>query len=100
MVLSWLHKVARGKRRSLLALEDDLQSLKHPEATTLNRKLGDLLRYLHDIVGIVHCDVKPDNLLLRRALCLSGFHPIKALGFNAGVVAILFPPPKPPPIPD
>jgi len=23
------------------------------------------LRYLHDIVGIVHCDVKPDNLLLR-----------------------------------
>jgi len=23
------------------------------------------LRYLHDIVGLVHCDVKPDNLLLR-----------------------------------
>ena len=23
------------------------------------------LRYLHDVVGIVHCDVKPDNLLLR-----------------------------------
>ncbi len=23
-------------------------------------------RYLHDVVQIVHCDVKPDNLLLRR----------------------------------
>jgi len=23
------------------------------------------LRYLHDVVGLVHCDVKPDNLLLR-----------------------------------
>lgn len=32
-------------------------------------------RYLHDVVQIVHCDVKPDNLLLRRG---STVHHIKS----------------------
>merc|ERR1712151_851077 len=33
---------------------------------TFAKQLVFALRFLHDVVGLVHCDVKPDNLMLRH----------------------------------
>lgn len=49
-------------------LESNLRKIgKQPLEKVLHfgKQIMRSLRYLHDIVGIVHCDVKPDNLLLR-----------------------------------
>jgi len=49
-------------------LESNLRSIgKQPLSKVLafSKQIMRALRYLHDFVGLVHCDVKPDNLLLR-----------------------------------
>lgn len=49
-------------------LESNLRSIgKQPleKVLAFSKQLLQSLRYLHDVVGLVHCDVKPDNLLLR-----------------------------------
>jgi len=49
-------------------LESNLRSIgKQPLSKVLafSKQILRALRFLHDFVGLVHCDVKPDNLLLR-----------------------------------
>lgn len=49
-------------------LESNLRSIgRQPLEKVLqfSKQILKALRFLHDLVGVVHCDVKPDNLLLR-----------------------------------
>jgi len=68
----FVHKVEpSGEEHLCMAfekLESNLRSIgKQPLVKVLqfSKQLLLALRYLHDTVEIVHCDVKPDNLLLR-----------------------------------
>lgn len=50
-------------------LQDDLRSVgKLPlgKVLSFSKQLLAALRFLHEHVGLVHCDVKPDNLLMRH----------------------------------
>ncbi|CAK9026797.1 Serine/threonine-protein kinase PRP4 homolog (PRP4 kinase) (PRP4 pre-mRNA-processing factor 4 homolog) [Durusdinium trenchii] len=71
---SFVHKVSspQGELEYLCMcfekLESNLRKVgKQPLEKVLQfgKQIMRALRYLHDVVGIVHCDVKPDNLLLR-----------------------------------
>jgi len=44
----------------------DIGKLSIDKVLAYSRQLLSALRFLHDVVGLVHCDVKPDNLLLRH----------------------------------
>mmetsp|Transcript_19094 Transcript_19094/g.44647 ORF Transcript_19094/g.44647 Transcript_19094/m.44647 type:complete len:591 (-) Transcript_19094:81-1853(-) len=44
----------------------DIGKLSLDKVLAYSRQLLLALRFLHDVVGLVHCDVKPDNLLLRH----------------------------------
>eukprot|EP00931_Biecheleriopsis_adriatica_P115684 TRINITY_DN91450_c0_g1_i1.p1 TRINITY_DN91450_c0_g1~~TRINITY_DN91450_c0_g1_i1.p1 ORF type:complete len:526 (+),score=136.60 TRINITY_DN91450_c0_g1_i1:37-1578(+) len=71
---TFVHKVSSpaGDREHLCMafekLESNLRSAgRQPldKALQFSKQIMRALRFLHDLVGIVHCDVKPDNLLLR-----------------------------------
>lgn len=50
-------------------LQDDLRSvgkLELPKVLSFSKQMLSALRFLHEHVGLVHCDVKPDNLLMRH----------------------------------
>eukprot|EP00971_Amphidinium_carterae_P015652 308968-Amphidinium_carterae.1 len=44
----------------------DVGKLSLDKVLAYSKQLLVALRFLHDVVGLVHCDVKPDNLLLRH----------------------------------
>jgi serine/threonine protein kinase len=58
---SWLHLKGNGKARKPLSLN---------QRTCLAVNIADVLDYLHHESGstIIHCDVKPNNILLDDAL--------------------------------
>lgn len=66
----FVHKVGQVEHLCMAfeKLEDNLRTvgrLPLDKVLRFSKQILVGLRYLHDIVGLVHCDVKPDNLLLR-----------------------------------
>jgi len=66
----FIHKVGEVEHlcMSFEKLESNLRSVgKQPldKVLKFSKQILVALRFLHDVVGLVHCDIKPDNLLLR-----------------------------------
>lgn len=67
----FVYKIAPDTEHLCMAfekLENNLRTLgRQPldKVLSFSKQIMLALRYLHEVVGLVHCDVKPDNLLLR-----------------------------------